>query len=253
MLQVENNPMATATQSIREIISSQPTAAAILLRFDIDVCAQANETLTEACSDLQLSVEQVLEKLNDGAALGSGAQHSDPAGYTASRLIQHIVRNHHHDVRQELPKLAEMAHTVAEKYAARAPELNLIAQRVDDLRINLAEHIRKEEQVLFPYIAQVEQAPLLAFRPPQNCFTTVGQPVFMMVQEHEQAKLLLAELRQLTGDFKPPVWACSTFVAFYSGLRTFADSFEEHIRLEDEILFPRAIEMEKALTAAGVQ
>jgi regulator of cell morphogenesis and NO signaling len=99
----------------------------------------------------------------------------------------------------------------------------------------------------------VDQAPLLAFRPPQQCFTTVGQPVFMMVQEHEGARLLLAELRQATNDFKPPVWACATFVAFYSGLRTFAASFEEHIRLENDVLFPRAIEMERALMTAGAR
>src|SRR5947209_916218 len=101
--------MATATQSIREIISSQPTAAAILQRFGIDVCAQAGETVREACAELQLSAEQVLEKLKDGEAVDAGALHADPAGYTASRLIQHIVRNHHQDVRQELPKLADLA------------------------------------------------------------------------------------------------------------------------------------------------
>jgi regulator of cell morphogenesis and NO signaling len=245
--------MATANQSIREIISSQPTAAAVLQRFDMDLCAQANETLTEACAELQLSVEQVLEKLKDGAAIDAGTSHGDPAEYSASRLIQHIVRNHHHDVRQQLPRLVDLAHTLVEKYAGRAPELKAIEQLVQILRSDLAEHIRKEEQVLFPYIAQVDQAPLLAFRPPQQCFSTVGQPVFVMVQEHERAKLLLAELRQITGDFKPPVWACSTFVAFYSGLRTFAGSFEEHIRLEDDVLFPRAIEMEKALMTAGAR
>src|SRR6185437_10414420 len=108
--------MATATRSIRELISSQPTAAAILQRFDIDVCAHANESLTEACADLQLSVEQVLEKLADGAAVDAGAMHPDPTEYSASRLIQHIVRVHHQSIRQELPRLAEMAGMIAEKY-----------------------------------------------------------------------------------------------------------------------------------------
>jgi regulator of cell morphogenesis and NO signaling len=245
--------MATATQSIREIVSSQPTAAAILHRFDIDVCAQANETLSEACADLQLSVEQLLEKLTDGAAIDASGLAADPAGFTQGRLIQHIVRTHHHDVRQELPRLAELAHTLAGKYAERALELKLIERLVEELRADLSEHIRKEEQVLFPYIAQLEEAPLLAFRPPQQCFNAVGQPVFMMVQEHERARLLIAELREVTDDFKPPVWACSALVALYSGLRSFADSLGEHIRLEDDLLFPRAIEMETALTTAGAR
>jgi regulator of cell morphogenesis and NO signaling len=245
--------MAPATQSIREIISSQPTAAAILQRFDIDVCAHANHSLREACADLQLSVEQVLDKLADGAAVDAGAPHPDPTEYSASRLIQHIVRIHHQSIRQELPRLAELAQKIAENYAERAPELKTIAMMVEELHAEMAEHILKEEQVLFPYIAQVDEAPLLAFRPPHPCFTRVGQPVLMMVQDHERARLLLTDLRRLTNDFKPPVWACTTFVAFYSGLRGFADTFHEHIRLEDDVLFPRAIAMESELMSRGAQ
>jgi len=245
--------MATATQSIREIVSSHPTAAAILQRFDIDVCAQANESLNEACAHLQLSLEQVMEKLEDGAAPQDGMRRVNPSAFTPSRLIQHIVRVHHKNVRQELPQLVELAHTVAEKYGERAPESRQVELLVAELHAELCEHLRKEEQVLFPYIAQVEQAPLLAFRPPQQCFSQIGQPVFMMVQEHEQAKLMIAELRELTDDFKPPVWACSTFVALYSGLRSFADTFEEHVKLENDVLFPQAIQMEAELMPAGAQ
>lgn len=250
MLQLER-PMATATHSIREIVSSQPTAAAILQRFDIDVCAHANESLREACADLQLSVEQVLEKLEDGAAIEAGAEQADPANLSPSRLIQHIVRIHHRNVRQELPRLVELAQIVVERHGQRAPELKGVLALTEDLRADLVEHIRKEEQVLFPYIAQLEESPMIVFHPQHACFSRVGQPVFMMAQEHEQAKLLVAELRRLTDDFKPPVWACSTFVAFYSGLRTFVAKLEEHIRLENEVLFPRAIEMESQIISEG--
>lgn len=245
--------MATATRSIREIISSQPSAAAILQRFDIDVCTHANETLDEACADLQLSVEQVLEKLEHDAAVNAGAEYANPNAFSPSRLIQHIVRVHHKNVRQELPRLVELSRTVAERYGERAPELLSIERVLADLHAEMVEHIRKEEQVLFPYIAQVHEAPLLAFRPPQQCFSRIGQPVLMMVQEHEQGKLLLADLRRLANDFKPPVWACSVFIAFYEGLRTFTSTLEEHIRLENEVLFPRAIQREQELMQAGAQ
>ena len=233
--------MATATQSIREIVSSQPTAAAILQRFDIDVCAQANESLHDACAHLQLSIEQVLEKLEDGGQLAR------PSEFTPSRLIQHIVRVHHKNVRQELPRLVEMAHAIADKHGERAPELRQVELLVADLHAEMCEHLRKEEHVLFPYIAQVDEAPLLAYRPPQQCFSKVGQPVFVMVQEHERALLMLAELGQLTDDFKPPVWACAGLAALYQGLRVFAANLEEHIRLENDVLFPQAIAMEAEL------
>ncbi len=245
--------MATATQSIREIVSSQPTAAAILQRFDIDVCAQANESLNEACAHLQLSIEQVMEKLEDGEALDGGAKRTNPRELTPSRLIQHIVRVHHRNVRQELPRLVELAHAVVEKHGERTPELKRVELLTAELRAEMTEHIRKEEQVLFPHITEVDEAPLLAFRPPQECFSRIGQPVFLMVQEHERVKLLIAELQRLTNDFKPPVWACAAFAALYEGLRIFAANLEEHIRLEDEALFPRAIAMEAEMMRAGAQ
>jgi regulator of cell morphogenesis and NO signaling len=75
----------------------------------------------------------------------------------------------------------------------------------------------------------------------------------MMAQEHEAAKLILADLQRLTHDFKPPVWACSAYVALYSGLRAAFTDLNEHFRLENDVLFPRAIEMEAALLQAGVR
>lgn len=245
--------MATAAQFIGEIVRSQPTAAAILQRFDIDVCAQAHESLRAACADLQLSVEQVLEKLDDDAAVHAGAEHADPNEFAPSRLIQHIVRVHHKNVRQELPRLVELAQTVRAKHGERAPALRQIELLVAELAADLGEHIRKEEQVLFPYIAQVDQAPLFGFRPPQSCFSRVGQPVFMMVQEHERAKLLLAELRRLTNGFEAPEWACPIFMALYAGLQAFSAKLDEHIRLENEVLFPCAIAMEAELMHEGAQ
>lgn len=239
--------MATASQSIREIVSSYPAAAAILRRFDIDVCAQANESLADACAGLQLSLEQVLEKLEAPNTEGARLSRSHVEELSPSRLIQHIVRVHHLHVRQQLPRLAELAQSVAAKYRSRMPALDKVAELLRDLHPDLTEHIRKEEQVLFPYIAQLDEAPLLAFQPLQQCFSRIGQPVFMMGQEHESAKVLLAQLRELTDDFKPPVWACATFLALYEGLRNFSEQLEEHIRLENELLFPRAIAMETEL------
>jgi regulator of cell morphogenesis and NO signaling len=81
----------------------------------------------------------------------------------------------------------------------------------------------------------------------------VGQPVFVMVREHERAKRLLAELRRITNEFEPPPWACPTFSALYAGLQIFSARLGEHIRLENDVLFPRAIAMEAELMHEGAQ
>src|SRR6266568_5832624 len=109
--------MSTSTQSIREIVTKQPSAATILNRFDIDLCLQADLSLEGACQELQLSVDQVLEKLTDSEAQERGGVAFDPATLSLARMVQHIVRVHHHCVRQELPRLAEMASKVAAQRA----------------------------------------------------------------------------------------------------------------------------------------
>src|SRR5215475_8607158 len=107
--------MSTATQSIREIVTAEPSAAAVFERFEIDLCSRADEQLEQACAALQLSVEQVLEKLADAEARAHGAAAPDLEGYSMGRLIQHIVRTHHQTVRQELPRFVDLSQRIAMK------------------------------------------------------------------------------------------------------------------------------------------
>ncbi len=242
--------MPALTQSIREIVAAQPSAAAVLQRFDIDLCARADESLTQACAELQLSAEQVLEKLTD-AAQEQGAAPADLANYTLSRLIQHIVRTHHQTVRRELPRMHEMARQVAGKQSSRAPQLKEIEKLIDALRADMLAHLEKEEQVLFPFIAAMDQDAGASCSPPRACFRTVAHPVAMMIREHALAENLVAEIRDLTRGFDAPAWACPTHVALYAGMREFADDLRQHVRLENDLLFPRAIELESQLICSA--
>ncbi len=243
--------MPTSTQSIREIVATQPSAASILQRFDIDLCSQADASLNQACAELQLSVDQVLEKLSDAARNERGAPLEDPAALSLSRLIQHIVRTHHQYVRQELPRLAEMAHKLAGKRGDRAPELKTVEMLLEELRTDLFNHIQKEEMILFPFIAQMEEELLHAGALAHACFRSVVQPISMMMQEHESADGIISELRRLTHGFEPPDWACATHTALFAGLRAFEADLARHVRLENDVLFPRAIKMEAELNQRG--
>ena len=243
--------MPTSTQSIREIVSTQPSAAQIFLRFDIDLCARADESLNQACAELQLSVDQVLEKLADAEAKALGAAPVDPANLPVGRLIQHIVRVHHQRVRQELPGFAAMARQLAAKRGARAPELKNVEALVEELRADLLSHIQKEEQVLFPFISEMDQDSKVGALPAHACFGSVARPISMMMQEHESAGRTVAELRGLTRGFEPPAWACATHTALYGGLRGFEIDLEQHVHLENDVLFPSAIAMEAALNHRG--
>ena len=240
--------MSTATESIREILSRQPSAARIFHRFDIDLCLQADRSLEGACQELQLSVDQVLEKLADADAQSGGVA-MDPEALSLGRLVQHIVRIHHQCVRQELPRLVEMAAKVAAKRSDRAPELARVAELTEKLHIEMHAHIEKEEQVLFPFISQMDQESIVAYPPAHTCFRSVAHPIFMMEQEHEAADHILAELTLLTDHFEPPSWACAAHIALYSGFREFEIQLKQHVHLENDVLFPRNMQLEAKLKA----
>jgi regulator of cell morphogenesis and NO signaling len=242
--------MPTSTCTIRELVSTQSSAAAVLQRFDIDLCSHAEKSLEKICSELQLSVDQVLEKLADAATGKQSIATIDVSGYSMARIIQHIVRAHHQYVRRELPRLVTMAQKLAGKHGERAPELKTVLSLIDVLRSEMLAHLEKEEQILFPFITQMEEE-LTGGTTAHACFRTVEQPIAMMVREHLSAEGLLAEMRTLTGGFKAPDWACTTHLAFYAGLAMFEADLRQHVHLENDILFPRAIEAETRLNQKG--
>jgi regulator of cell morphogenesis and NO signaling len=243
--------MPTSTQSIREIVATQPSAARIFERFDIDLCLQAENSLDRACAELQLSVDQVLEKLANAEAQEQGGSPIDPATLSIERLIQHIVRTHHQYVRRELPGLAEMAQKLAAKRSDHAPELQHVAELVEDLWADLFAHIEKEEHILFPFVAQMDQDSIVVYPPAHACFRSVSHPIFMMMQEHEAANRIVAELRHITTGFEVPEWACATHTALFTGLRAFEADLKQHVHLENDVLFPRAIKLEAELNSRG--
>ena len=241
--------MPTSTQSIREIVTQHPSSAEVFHRFDIDLCLQADLSLEGACQELQLSVDQVLEKLADSEAKEPGGLALEPATLPLARLIQHIVRIHHHCVRQELPRLAEMASKVAATRGDRAPELTKVAELIEKLHGEMYAHIEKEEQVLFPFISQMDQESIVAYPPSHACFRSVSHPIFMMEQDHESADHIVAELIRMTNHFEPPSWACASHIALFSGLRDFEADLRRHVHLENDVLFPRSIQLETELKA----
>jgi regulator of cell morphogenesis and NO signaling len=161
-------------------------------------------------------------------------------------LVAHIIGTHHAYVKRELPRLAELARKVVRRHGENRAELPELQSALAQLDAELTQHLAKEEMVLFPYIVLAEQAHKAGTARPASCFGDVAHPIAMMTQEHEAAGLLLAEMRRLSGNFNPPADACPTYHAFYDGLKEFELDLHQHIHLENNILFPRAIAMEAA-------
>src|SRR5262249_29186085 len=144
------------------------------------------------------------------------------------------------------PRLAELAQKVVNRHGDTKPELPQIQAKVAQITEELTEHLAKEEVVLFPYVTKLERSAKEGAPKPHGCFGTVANPIAMMTQEHDAAGVLLADIRSLSNDFTPPVGACPTFLAFYLSLHEFEQDLHQHIHLENNVLFPKAIALEQS-------
>jgi regulator of cell morphogenesis and NO signaling len=235
--------MATSTQTVRDIALEQPSSILVFEQYGIDYCCGGRMPLAEACSARNLEIEAVIAAL-ESAAAQPPLEVENWADRSLEDLCTHIVATHHAYVKRELPRLTFLAEKVVNRHGATRAELPAIAATLAHLDSELTQHLMKEEAVLFPYVARLERSLAAGGAPPESCFGTVANPIAMMTQEHDAAGSLIAEIRRLSDNFTTPEGACPTFHAFFHGLRDFEQDLHQHIHLENNILFPRALSME---------
>jgi regulator of cell morphogenesis and NO signaling len=169
---------------------------------------------------------------------------------TLQALISQILDTHHVYLRRELPRLEGIVAKMSANHGQERPELFHIQQLLQDLQDDISAHLMKEEQVLFPYVAGLERSSETLDPPPAACFASVQFPIRMMFVEHDRAQALLQELRAATGNYTPPkTVTCDCAASFYKGLAELEADLLEHIRVENNELFPRAIALEEQLSA----
>jgi regulator of cell morphogenesis and NO signaling len=232
------------TQTVRELAVAIPGATRIFEDFRIDYCCRGARTLADACAADGVALDEVVPRLEHAAArmtaIAEDGFHERPLG----DLIRHILDRHHTYTRDELARLRPLADKVARVHGSRHPELEQVLALVVELADELGPHLRKEEIVLFPYIEDLETATLA--RRPHGVppFGRVENPVRMMMLEHDHCGIILRKLRELTSGYAAPANACGSYQALYAGLDALERDLHQHIHLESNILFPRAIVLE---------
>jgi regulator of cell morphogenesis and NO signaling len=223
--------------TVRDIAAQSPAALSVFEKYKIDYCCGGHRPLAEACGERGVSPETVLAEVEEGSYRPAPERNWGAA--SLRELIGHIVRRHHGYLNTELPVLAARLAKVVEAHGPRHSQtLGPLESTFSALKGELEMHLRKEETVLFPAIEEMETAgaePLCG---------TLRNPIRMMEYEHESAGQALRTMRQLTADYAAPADACITFRALYAGLEELEKDLHTHIHLENNILFPRAAEME---------
>ena len=232
---------ATDTRTVRELAGATPGAARVFEKFGIDYCCGGEKSLAQACSAAKVNLQEVAEAL-EKPQTESGDRDWQKA--TLAELAEHIVAKHHEYVRQEIQRLIPLSAKVAGVHGKNHPDLEQIQSSFESLAEELTTHLMKEERMLFPYIAQLELAAKSGNRPAASPFGTVKNPVRMMMMEHDSAGELLRKMREVSKNYNLPADACMSFQMLYRALEEFEADLHQHIHLENNILFPRAVELE---------
>ena len=232
------------TMTTGQIVACNYEHAAIFKRLDIDFCCNGNIPLPEACKHAGLDIQAVtgeLEKHPDRAYFTTDFQ-----SWPTDLLLDYILKFHHRRARSESALIIELTGKVTRAHVSSHPELRLLKQLVPEFMIDLTSHLEKEETVLFPYLYELSDSLTQGLRPrPFHC-GSIRSPVAVMMAEHDGHGERFRQMRELTGGFTTPEDGCASYYLLMERLKLFEEGLHHHIHLENNILFPRAMEMEQS-------
>jgi regulator of cell morphogenesis and NO signaling len=233
----------TGTTRVKEIATANPRAKRVLEDAGVDYCCGGEKSLHDACMHTNVSPEEILKRLQENSKL-AGPDEANWAAASLNDLTKHIREKHHRYVREVIPRVRTLLERVKAKHGQNHPELAGIEERFFDLGQEMYSHMQKEEQILFPYIEALERSAegKGTLEPP--FFQTVRNPVQMMMQEHDSAGEALRALRKLSSAYQAPTDGCESYRELYRSLEEFEADMHTHVHLENNILFPRAVELE---------
>ena len=230
------------TKSLAQIVNTNHRAANVFEKYHLDFCCKGKRTLAQACTESEVKIEEVLSELGKTE---QGNSSSIPVSYekmSLTQLTDYIVATHHSYVKKEMPAILGYLQKVASKHGGHHPEMIKVLEIFTAVKEEMEQHMQKEEVILFSGIKDVE------------CQLTEGteiiinntyllSPISVMEQEHDHAGSAKAEIRQLTNNYNLPDDSCTTYKLSFAALNAFELDLHQHVHLENNILFPKALKL----------
>ncbi|MDX9812406.1 MAG: iron-sulfur cluster repair di-iron protein [Bacteroidales bacterium] len=233
--------------SVGEVVRFNLKTALLLNEYNIDYCCGGSKTIFEACSEAGIDADTLIIKLE------KLSENNDPDTEYINSLVpdelsDYIERRHHSYVKNHIPFLRQSLDKICDVHGSRHPELLEIRELFRGSAADLTTHMQKEEIILFPYIRKMVRVSKDGSQVGRPDFGSVSNPVSMMLAEHENEGRRFDRISELSQNFSIPEDACTTYRATLDQLKEFRDDLHRHIHLENNILFPEAIRLEKELT-----
>ncbi|MCL6218969.1 iron-sulfur cluster repair di-iron protein [Zunongwangia pacifica] len=233
------------TKTVGQMVTQNVKAAHVFKKYNIDFCCGGGISIQKACDRANVSFEDVAQDLQNLDHIKDRA--TDYNNWELDFLIDHIINIHHRYVEESIPMLVQYGTKVAKVHGDGHPELLEIQALFAMVATELSGHLRKEELILFPFIKKMLQSKTENTELAHPQFEKVDNPIKMMEAEHEEAGEILRKIAKLSNNYTPPEGACNTYRAFFSKLDEFEQDLHHHIHLENNILFPKALQLEKTI------
>lgn len=230
---------------IGEIVAKDFRTAAIFKKYKIDFCCKGGRTIEEACTSKNIDLNSIYSEIenlpkNDGGSI-------DYNSWPLDLLADYVEKTHHRYVEEKTPIILQFLNKLCKVHGNAHPELFEINELFDASAKDLGAHLKKEELILFPFIKNMVKTKIQGDAMPQSSFGTVENPVNMMKQEHTVEGERLRKIGELTNEYTPPADACNTYKVTFAMLEEFENDLHQHIHIENNILFPKSILLEKEL------
>ncbi len=230
---------------VGEVVAKDYRTASVFKSYGIDFCCKGNRSIEEVCEKNKLNADVVIEELNQ-TTRQTEKSGEDFQSWDMDLLADYIEKKHHRYVEKKIPELQAFLYKIAKVHGDRHPELLEIEQLFRASAQELSMHMKKEELILFPFVRKLAAGNHVQ----KPAFGSVHNPINMMMQEHDNEGERFRKIAALSENYTPPEDACTTYRVAFEMLREFEDDLHQHIHLENNILFPKAMDAEKKLTFA---
>jgi len=238
--------VVSSNKTVADYVTENIKTAHIFKKYGIDFCCGGGISVEKACAKNNVDQATLEKELAEVDVIKDVIEDYDK--WELDFLMIYIENVHHTYVRESLPIISQYVNKVAKVHGHHYIEVVEINQLFHEVANELLSHMQKEEQVLFPFIKQLVQAEKEGRKNTTPPFETVNNPIQMMEHEHESAGNIFKEISRLSNNYTPPEGACNTFRALYAKLEEFEQDLHKHIHLENNILHPKAILLEKKIS-----
>lgn len=234
-----------ADKTVAEIVTDNIKTTDIFKKNGIDFCCGGNVNVKDVCSKKGVNYDNIIREIDAISNISSETHNYND--WDLDFLADYILNTHHKYIVEANNLIIQYSDKVAKVHGHHYTEVVEINKLFHALANELTLHMHKEEMMLFPFIKELAIANRNGTKAPQPPFGTIQNPINMMEVEHDGAGDIIKKIAELSNNFTPPAEACNTFKALYSKLEEYQNDLFQHIHLENNILFPKAIRLEQEL------